>query len=168
MFHQTHDAYDCFLCDFVTSSPDFFLFCTDKNPNLLRQLVTFLNFQSSCPVSSAHCNLMQIPNPHLEQVDDPGGFPSTSSNRLQDEAAWHHLPSDGVHAGTRQRLLKHGLHGQHAHTGLREMLKMSPNLCKQQLQPRAPAAPACFYLSGLGAEAAEVPRLAEVAAGRIC
>lgn len=42
-----------------------------------------------------------VPQTNLEQVDDPGGFPATSSDRLQDKAAGHHLPSDGVHAGTR-------------------------------------------------------------------
>lgn len=76
---------------------------------------------------------------HLEQVDDPGGFPATSSNRLQDKAAGHHLPSDGVHAGTGQRLLEHGLQGQHAHASLRGTFNVSPKPWKLWLQPPAPA-----------------------------
>lgn len=77
---------------------------------------------------------------HLQQVDDPGGLLSMTSNWLQDPATGHHLPSDGVHTGTRQRLLEHRLHCQHAQA----------------------------TLFGLSADAAEVPRLAEVAGGRIC
>lgn len=73
--------------------------------------ITIIRFftGSSCLVSSVEYKLVRIPQTHLEQVDDPGGFPATYSNRLQDKAAGHHLPSDGVHTGTRQRLLEHGL-----------------------------------------------------------
>lgn len=70
-------------------------------------------------MSSVEYKLVQSPETNLEQVDDPGGLPATSSNRLQDKAAGHYLPPDSVHAGARQRLLKHGLQGQHAQASLR-------------------------------------------------
>lgn len=116
-------------------------------------------------MSSVECKLVQ--HTHLEQVDDPGGFPATLSNRLQDKAAGHHLPSDGVHTGTGQRLLEHGLQGQHAHARLRGTFNMSPKPWKLAAATSTSTA-GCFYLSGPGADAAEVSGLAEVAAGRIC
>lgn len=56
---------------------------------------------------------------HLQEERDPGGFAAAASDRLQEPAAGHHLPADGVHAGPGQRLLEHGLHGQRAQTSLR-------------------------------------------------
>lgn len=56
---------------------------------------------------------------HLQEERDPGGFAAAASDRLQEPAAGHHLPADGVHAGPRQRLLEHGLHGQRAQASLR-------------------------------------------------
>lgn len=70
-------------------------------------------------IASHHMTRVLATVSHLQEVDDPGGFLSTPSNRLQDPAAGHHLPSDGVHAGTGQGLLKHRLHREHAQTGLR-------------------------------------------------
>lgn len=80
------------------------------------------------------------PEVQLKQVDDSRGFLPVASHRLQDPTTGHHLPPNGVHAGTRQRLLEHRLHCQHAQA----------------------------TLFGLSADAAEVPRLAEVTGGRIC
>lgn len=57
--------------------------------------------------------------PHLQEARDPGGFTAVASDRLQEPAAGHHLPPDGVHTGPRQQLIEHRLHGQRAQASLR-------------------------------------------------
>lgn len=94
------------------------------------------------PPSQSYTTILvkQSSQTHLEQVDDPGGFPAASSNRLQDKAAGHHLPPDSVHTGTRQGLLEDGLQGQHAHASLRKNIQTVSRALGGVSSPAAAAA----------------------------
>ena len=55
---------------------------------------------------------------HLQQEDDTDNLSAATRDWLKEPGAGQHLAADDVHAGAREGLLKHRLHGQHTQVAL--------------------------------------------------